>query len=109
MRTTMNRELRFTDEAEANLKSLRSSPAKAGILKQVQKTLGLLETNPRHPSLNTHKYDSIKGPDGEEVFEAYAQNQSPGAYRVFFTYGPDRSEGKKRIAVITIIAITPHP
>lgn len=105
----MSRELRFTDEAEAHLKSLRGTPAKAGTLKQVQKTLGLLETNPRHPSLKTHKYDSLKGPDGEEVFEAYAQNKTLGAYRVFFIYGPDRQEKGKRIPVLTIIAITPHP
>ena len=102
------RELQFTPEAEANLKALQT-PSKARVLAQVNKTLGLLETNPRHPSLNTHKYDSITGPDGEEVFEAYAQNRTPGAYRVFFVYGPDRMEGKKRIPVITIVAITPHP
>lgn len=105
----MSREIKFTDEAEANLKTLRASPAKAGTLRQVEKTLGLLETNPRHPSLKTHKYDSIKGPNGEEVFQAYAQNKTPGAYRVFFVYGPDRIEKKKRVAVITIVAITPHP
>lgn len=105
----MRRELRFTDEAAANLKTLEGAPSKLGILKQVRKTLGLLETNPRHPSLNTHKYESISGPDGEEVFEAYVQNNSPGAYRVFFIYGPDRHEGKRRVAVLTIIAITPHP
>lgn len=105
----MNRELRFTDEARANLKSLRAAPSKAGTLRQVEKTLGLLETNPRHPSLETHKYDSITGPNGEEVFEAYAQNRTPGAYRVFFVYGPDRIEGRKRIPVITIVAVTPHP
>jgi hypothetical protein len=102
------REIWFTPEASANLKKLESSAAKQGVLKQVRKTLGLLEMNPRHPSLNTHKYDSIKGPNGEEVFEAYAQNNTPGAYRVF-VYGPDRTKGKKRIAVITIVAITPHP
>jgi hypothetical protein len=28
---------------------------------------------------------------------------------VFFIYGPDRVDGKKRIAVLTIIAITRHP
>jgi hypothetical protein len=53
--------------------------------------------------------DVLHGPNGEEVFEAYAQNETPGAYRVFFLYGPDRTEGKKRIAVLTIIAITPYP
>lgn len=105
----MNRELRFTDEARANLKSLRAAPSRAGTLRQVEKTLGLLETNPRHPSLETHKYDSIAGPNGEDVFEAYAQNRTPGAYRVFFVNGPDRIEGRKRMPVITVVAITPHP
>lgn len=105
----MNRELQFTDEAARNLKALKA-PAKAGLLQQVRKTLGLLQTNPRHPSLKTHKYDSVTGADGEDVFEAYAQSNTPGAYRVFFVYGPDRFEGKKRVAaVITIVAITPHP
>lgn len=105
----MKRELRFTDEARSNLSALEQDPAKAGVLKQVRKTLGLLETNPRHPSLKTHKYASISGPDDEEVFEAYAQNKTPGAYRVFFVYGPDRTEKNRRIPVITIVAITPHP
>jgi len=39
---------------------------------------------------------------GEKVFTAYAQNRTPGAYRVFWAYGPDQE-------TITIIAITPHP
>jgi len=105
----MNRELRFTPEAEANLKALESRPAMAGVLKQVHKTLGLLETNIRHPSLNTHAYASLHGPNGEQIFEAYAQNRTPGAYRIFFYYGPDRVVGKKRTPVLTIVAITPHP
>ncbi len=105
----MNRELRFTPEALRNLKELEATPAKARVLSQVHKTLGLLETNLRHPSLQTHQFRSLQGPAGEEVFEAYAQNKTPGAYRVFFFYGPDRVEGKNRIQVLTIIAITPHP
>ena len=106
--TTMKRELRFTIEAQLALKNLRQ-PGNEGLLKQVNKTLGLMETNLRHPSLKTHKYSSLSGPDGEEVFEAYAQNQTPCAYRVFFIYGPDRFEGKTRIPVLTVIAITEHP
>jgi hypothetical protein len=105
----MNRELRFTPEAARGLKELEASAAKGGQLKQVRKTLALLETNLRHPSLQTHRFHSLRGPEGEEVFEAYAQNKTPGAYRIFFIYGPDRVEGKKRFAVLTIIAITPHP
>jgi hypothetical protein len=105
----MNRELRFTPEARRNLAELEKNPAKRGTLNQVRKTLGLLETNLRHPSLHTHPFRSLRGPEGEEVFEAYAQNKTPGAYRVFFLYGPDRVEGKRRISVLTIVAITPHP
>ena len=68
-----HRELRFTPEAEANLTALARNKAMAGVLKQVQKTLGLLETNLRHPSLNTHAYASLHGPNGEQIFEAYVQ------------------------------------
>jgi hypothetical protein len=64
--------------------------------------LGYLETNLRHPGLKTHKYSSIKGPRGEEVFEAYAQNQTPQAYRIFWYFGPNKGE-------ISVVAITPHP
>jgi hypothetical protein len=66
--------------------------------------LGYLQTNPKHPSLKTHPYDSIDNPfnSKEKVFEAYAQNNTSSAYRIFWCYGPARKE-------ITIIAITPHP
>lgn len=69
---------------------------------KVLKTLGLIETNLRHPSLNTHKYESLAGVNGEEVFEAYVENKTPAAFRVFWYYGLGEE-------VITIVAITPHP
>jgi len=105
----VQRALRFTDEADRQLKELEGNPARLGLLKQVRKTLGLLETNIRHPGLNTHEYQSLEGAKGERVWEAYAQNQTPGAYRVFYHYGPDEMAGKKRVPVLTIVAITPHP
>lgn len=75
-----------------------------GLFKQVSKSLSYLASDPRHKSLNTHEYTSLEhpfDPDGK-VFEAYAQNRTPGAYRIFWCYGPKKGE-------ITIIAITPHP
>lgn len=81
---------------------LEQSPDKFPEFKAVRKALGLMETNIRHKSLCTHKYDNVKGPNGEEVFEAYAENKTPGAYRIFWHYGPSRGW-------ITILAITPHP
>ncbi len=101
----MERHLRFTPTAAAQLDALKGKPVYA----QVLKTLGFLELNPKHPSLNTHEFTSLRGINGEKVYEAYAQNNTPGAYRVFWQYGPDELKGKKRIAVITIIAITRHP
>jgi hypothetical protein len=105
----MNRQLRLTPAAQETLTRLGSDPQSSGLLKQVRKTLGMLETNLRHSSLNTHKFRSLRGPKGEEVFEAYVQNQTPGAYRVFFFCGPDRLEGGRRVPVLTIVAITQHP
>jgi hypothetical protein len=95
-------ELLFTPQADCNLKELETDPSKKTILKSVRKTLGLMETNLRHPSLQTHVFQSLTGPSGEKVFEAYVQQKTPGAYRIFWYYGPDRKE-------ITIVAITPHP
>lgn len=98
----MDFRLIFQPEAEAQFEHLRSSPDLAARTKAVSKCLGYLQTNPRHPGLNTHKYTDLRGPRGEDVFEAYAQNRTPGAYRVFWYYGPGKRE-------ITILAITPHP
>ncbi|MCU0789287.1 MAG: hypothetical protein MUC91_14090 [Verrucomicrobia bacterium] len=98
----MSFSLKFTPQAEADLKSLEKDKSLLKRFKAVRKALGYLETNPRHPSLNTHKYSSLSGPNGEEVFEAYAENRTPAAFRIFWFYGPEKKE-------ITIIAITPHP
>jgi hypothetical protein len=73
------------------------------------KTLGLLELNTRHPGLHTHEFRSLEGANGERVWEAYAQNKTPGAYRVFFHFGPDEVAVRKRIPILIIIAITQHP
>lgn len=61
-----------------------------------------MQTNLRHPGLHTHKNNSYVRELGEEVFEAYVENHTPGAYRVFWHYGPGQG-------VITILAITPYP
>jgi hypothetical protein len=95
-------ELIFTPQADEDLREIENNPAKRNILKAVRKTLGFMETNLRHPSLNTHEFSSLKGPKGEKVFEAYAQQSTPSAYRIFWYDGPGPEQ-------ITIVAITPHP
>lgn len=95
-------DLKFLESAEEELIAIRDDPSKKSVFKAVRKSLSLMRKNVRNPSLNAHKYDEIVGPKGEEVFESYAQNNTPGAYRIFWYYGPSRG-------IITIVAITPHP
>jgi len=94
--------LYFTDEALKQLELLEKNKHLNKRHKAVRKALGYLENNPKHPGLNTHKYTSIKGVNGEEIFEAYAENKTPSAFRIFWSYGPGKH-------CITIYAITAHP
>ncbi|MDX8430245.1 MAG: hypothetical protein SNF33_00310 (plasmid) [Candidatus Algichlamydia australiensis] len=88
---------------KTNTKNKKSSK-QAGLFKQIKKAINLLSADPRHPGLKTHKYSSIDHPWDKQgkVFEAYAQNNTASAYRIFWCYGPNAKE-------ITIIAIVPHP
>jgi len=90
--------------AQRQQKGSKKSSKAEGLFKQVHKTLSLLQENPRHPGLQTHKFRSIEDPydSKAKVFEAYAKNRTPGAYRVFWCYGPSQGQ-------LTVIAITPHP
>ncbi|MGA1796412.1 MAG: hypothetical protein ACMUIL_11205 [bacterium] len=95
-------EIFYTDEAETQIKSLKSDNSLKKRYTAVKKTIGYLSDNPRHQSLQTHEFTSLKGPNGEKIFVAYAEQATPAAYRVFWYYGPNKKE-------ITIISITPHP
>jgi hypothetical protein len=105
----MRRKIKFTPTADAQLTALEDTSSQAAVLGQVRKALGYLEIDPKHPGLQTHEFTSLIGAHGEKVFEAYAQNNTPGAYRIFWHYGPDEINGKKRASVITVVAITRHP
>ncbi|UCH95775.1 MAG: hypothetical protein JSV88_02720 [Candidatus Aminicenantes bacterium] len=91
-----------TDQAQSQLERLKSDKGLAKRYKAVKKAIRFLSANPRHQSLHTHEFSSLKGPKGEKVFEAYAEQSTPAAYRIFWYYGPGKNQ-------ITIIAITPHP
>ena len=98
----IRKELIFTKQADHHLKTLETDSSKKNTLKAVLKTLALMENNLRHPSLKTHKFTSLSEPKGEELFEAYVQQRTPGAYRIFWYYGPEQKQ-------IAIVAIVPHP
>ncbi len=95
-------QIQWTAEAEKTFTKLKVDASQKARYKAVRKTIKLLSGNPRHNSLQTHPFTSLQGPNGEKVFEAYAQQKTPAAYRVFWYYGPSRG-------IITVFAITPHP
>jgi hypothetical protein len=95
-------EIYWTYRSEADFNHLKSDPSLSKHYKAVKKTIELLASNPRHHSLQTHEFTSLKSPQGEKVFEAYAEQSTPAAYRVFWYYGPAKGQ-------ITIFAITKHP
>lgn len=95
-------ELRFTGEAAKVLRDLANSLNYSVKLKKVRKTLALLEQHQRHPGLNSHKYQSVKSVDGSDLWESYVENHTPGAWRIFWIYGPGAGH-------ITIVTIGPHP
>lgn len=90
--------LRFSEEASGQLANLEGDPKK---LKKVRAALGRLQQNPRHPGLGSHKYKSMSGPNGEEVWDSYVENHTPSAWRIYWMYGPSKN-------TISIISISPH-
>jgi hypothetical protein len=95
-------EIFWTHQSQSDYSRLKSDPSLLKRYKAVKKTIQMLSFDPRHNSLQTHEFTSLKGPQGQKIFEGYAEQNTPAAYRVFWYYGPFKEQ-------ITIIAITRHP
>lgn len=94
--------LQFTREAAEALAVLGNDAHLAKKLAKVRRALGRLESDPGYPSLRSHKYTSLAGANGEDVWDSYVENDTPSAWRIFWHYGPGAG-------VITVVSITPHP
>lgn len=92
--------LHLTATAKATLEQLERDSGLAKRLNAVRKTLIRVESAPSRPS--EPQISVVGGSNGEDVFEAYAEQSTPAAYRVFWCYGPEKGQ-------ITIIAIARHP
>jgi len=100
--------LRFSPSARATLKALEGGgPNEHAKLKKVRKALALLEQDPRYPGLNSHQYESFPVGKDVKVWDAYVENRTPSAWRIFWHFGPDEPEA--HLPVITVLAIGPHP
>lgn len=92
----------FTKEAASAVALLESRPQYAQKLKRVRKALGQLQLDPKYPALQSHKYTSLAGANGEDVWDSYVENNTSAAWRIYWHYGPGSD-------CITVVLITPHP
>jgi hypothetical protein len=90
--------LRLTLSAQEEYDGIRD-PRKR---RKVDRCLGRLEQDPRHPGLHSHPYEEFDKVFGEKVWESYVENQTPSAWRVWWAYGPSQAE-------LTVLMIGPHP
>jgi hypothetical protein len=94
--------LLFTSEAKSVLAALEASPQYAQKAQKVKRALARIEQDPKYPGLNSHKYQSMKGIDGRDLWESYVENQTPSAWRIFWEYGAEKD-------TIVVLTIGPHP
>lgn len=90
------------EELQRKVKSEKATKKDEKLYKQLGKAMRLLSENPRHPGLRTHEIDALTARYGIKVWESYLENNTPGAGRMFWVYGPD-------VGDITIIGLEPHP
>ena len=62
------------------------------LFKKLVKTLGLLRSNPRHPSLCTHDIEPMSKRYGFKVWQSYLENRKPAAGR-----GPCPADAGRRL------------
>ncbi|MDZ4257359.1 MAG: hypothetical protein U0974_06830 [Gemmatimonadales bacterium] len=77
------------------------------LAKKLFKAIGLLASNPRHPGLQSHEIAALSrrysgGGKPRKVFQSYLENNTPGAGRLYWVYGPGPN-------MITLVGLEPHP
>jgi len=92
----------FWDSLSKSVKNGTASKNDNELYHKLGKTLFLLSSNPRHPGLKTHDIDELSQRYGIRVWQSYLENNTPGAGRLFWVYGPEKND-------ITVIGLEPHP
>jgi hypothetical protein len=72
------------------------------LFKKLVKALAYLSADPRHNSLASYEISDLSRKYGFKIFQSYLENNTPGAGRLFWAYGPNKGD-------ITVLAVEPHP
>lgn len=100
-------ELRFAP-AEVLATLANGGNATLAKLRKVRKALGMLQTDPTYPGLHSHLYQHFPGLEKGKVWDSYVENRTPGAWRIYWMYGPNEVRDGKEVSVITVLVIGPH-
>ena len=71
-------------------------------LYKLGKALYHLSIDPFYPALVTHEIPEMSKRYGEKVWQSYLENNTPGAGRIYWSYGPGKND-------ITVTGLEPHP
>jgi hypothetical protein len=94
--------LHLTPECKAQIAAVSANPHYSGLEFQIKAAITKLVHDPKYKGLNTHRYSSLSEKYKCDVWESYVQNNTSGAWRLFWRYGPNDKE-------ITLLLVTPHP
>lgn len=72
------------------------------LFKKWSKAIRQLRDDPKHPGLQSHEITTLTQRFGQKVFQSYLENNTPGAGRMYWTYGPEDGQ-------ITVVGLEPHP
>jgi hypothetical protein len=92
----------YWQEMRAQEKNNELDKNRLKLFKKLLKSFHHLAINPKHPGLNSHEIEVLSKIMGFKVWESYIENKTPAAGRIFWTYGPGKSE-------ISILGFEPHP
>ncbi len=84
------------------LKEGTLTKAERALARKLARAVAHLQENPFHPGLQSHEIVALSARYGQKVFGSYLENNTPGAGRIFWVYGPRRR-------YITLIGLEPHP
>lgn len=97
------------DRLRAGLESGMLDQTDKRLAKKLFKAIANLARDPRYAGLQSHEIEPLTNrysTGGKiKVFESYLENNTPGAGRLFWVYGPESRDSK----LITLIGLEPHP
>ena len=92
----------YWDGLEKNIKAHVAKKHEVMLFKKLVNCFKKLSSDPKYPGLCTHDIEALTKRYGKKVWQSYLENSKPAAGRIFWVYGPNKSD-------ITIIGLEPHP